>query len=356
MALSEPVCLKDFEPLARASLPQLTYEYFRGGSYPEQTLKDNEWAFQRYRLRPRLLRDVSKRDMRTNMLGQDIAFPIAVAPTAMHCLAHNDGELATAKAVKSMGTGMVLSAGSTTPIEDVAAASSPNGMLWAQVHLFRDFNTVRMVIRKAEENGYKVLVVTLDCQVSRRETWKRMKLPPGKRLCNFPDTDLANLVSVTSNDKVTWKDIDWLNSITSLPIVLKGILTGEDAREALKHNIAGIIVSNHGARNLDGTLATIDALSEVVEAVRGANVEIYLDGGVRTGTDVLKALALGATAVFIGRPVIWGLAYDGEEGVRKVLEIIRDEFSLAMALSGCSSLSDITPDLVVRDPRYDAKL
>ncbi|XP_022091355.1 hydroxyacid oxidase 1-like [Acanthaster planci] len=354
--LSKPTCLKDFELFARKSLPEPAYVYYRSGSHREQTLRDNELAFQRYRLRPRVLRDVSHRDVRTTLLGQEIAFPVAVAPTAMHCFAHIEGELATARAAKAVGTGMVLSVGTTSTMEDVATASSPNGLLWAQFHLFPDFDIARSIVRKAEENGYRALVLTIDCPVAQRTMGKSLKFPPGKGLANFPDTAGSCMGQKIANDSATWKDIGWLHSITSLPIVLKGILTGEDAREALKHDIAGIVVSNHGGRNLDGSLATIDTLSEVVEAVRGSNIEVYLDGGVRRGTDVLKALALGARAVFIGRPVLWGLAYDGEGGVRKVLEMIRDEFSLAMALSGCSSVSDITPDLVVKQTSYAAKL
>ncbi|XP_022091292.1 hydroxyacid oxidase 1-like [Acanthaster planci] len=309
-----------------------------------------------YRLRPRVLRDVSHRDMRTTLLGQEIAFPVAVAPTAAHCFAHIEGELATARAAKATGTGMVLSSGTTSTMEDVAAASSPNGLLWVQLQIFRDFDIVRSIIMKAEKLGYRALVVTIDCSVPRRTSRRSLKLPPGKGLAHFPGVDMSSFGANITNDSVTWKDIDLLHSITSLPVVLKGILTEEDAREALKHDIAGIIVSNHGGRNLDGTLATIDALAEVVEAVRGSNIEVYLDGGVRRGTDVLKALALGARAVFIGRPVLWGLAYDGEGGVRKVLEMIRDEFSLAMALSGCRSVGDITPDLVVKQTSFSANL
>ncbi|XP_038072860.1 hydroxyacid oxidase 1-like isoform X2 [Patiria miniata] len=294
--------------------------------------------------------------MRTTMLGQDIAFPIAVAPTSMHCLAHNDGELATARAVGSVGTGMILSAGTNSTMEDVAAALFPNGLRWAQLYIFKDLSLVRRIVKKAETNGYGALVVTIDYPVSNKGPWGSLRIPPHIKMANFADVELSRLSSVVINESVTWKDIDWLHSITSLPIVLKGIRTGEMAREALNHNIAGIVVSNTGGRNLDGLPATIDALSEVVEAVRGSCMEVYLDGGVRTGTDVLKALALGARAVFIGRPIIWGLAYDGEAGARTVLEIIRDEFSLAMALSGCPKLSDITPDLVIRDLRYSAKL
>ncbi|XP_022094141.1 hydroxyacid oxidase 1-like [Acanthaster planci] len=353
MNLPPPTRLRDFEAFAKRSMPAQTYEYYRSGAYPEQTLRDNELAFQRYRLRPNTLRDVSNRDLRTTVLGQEIAFPVAIAPTALHRLAHNDGELATARAATSMGTGMVLSTYTSTPMEDVAAAASPNGLLWAQTTAYRDEEVVRQTIQKAEKKGYKALFVSLDAKMSRRKAGPNL-MPPHIRFANFEGERSRSFTTVerNSNPKLTWERIDWLKSLTTLPIVAKGVLSAATARDAMKHKVAGIVVSNHGARVLDGSLATIDVLAEVVEAVRGSGIEVYLDGGVRSGTDVLKALALGARAVFIGRPVLWGLAYDGQEGVRKVLQIIRDEFSQAMGLAECASLSDITPSLVVRDPQY----
>ncbi|XP_038077484.1 hydroxyacid oxidase 1-like isoform X2 [Patiria miniata] len=319
----------------------------------------------RYRLRPKLLRDVSKRDVRTSILGQEIAFPIAVSPTAMQRMAHPEGEVATARAATSLGTGVILSSWSTSSIEEVAAGCSPNGPRWFQLYVYKDRDVVRDLVRRAEKEGYTALFVTVDTPILGRrlaDVRNKFALPSHLRLANFStkqqhssgvksmqDSGLAAYVASLIDPSLNWEHIEWLKSITSMPIVLKGILTAEDAKLAVQHNVDGIMVSNHGARQLDGVLATIDALPEVVEAVRGSNVEVYLDGGVRSGTDVFKAIALGARAVFIGRPSLWGLAYDGEAGVRKVLELIRDEFSLSMALSGCTSIADITPDLIQKD-------
>ncbi|XP_071785500.1 2-Hydroxyacid oxidase 1-like [Asterias amurensis] len=364
VSTQQPVCLGDFEGIARRRLTKNAFDYYQSGANDEQSLRDNVDAFQRYRLKPKLLRDVSKRDLRTTILGQEIAFPIAVAPTAMQRMAHSDGEVATAKAASSLGTGIILSSWATSTIEEVAEACTPEGLCWFQLYVYRDRNVVRDLVRRAEQAGYKALFVTVDTPMLGRrlaDVRNKFSLPSHLRLANFnvnahlssgvkhsEDSGLAAYVASLIDPSLNWEHIEWLKTITSMPIVLKGILTAEDARLAVKHNISGIVVSNHGARQLDGVQATIDALSEVVEAVRGSNIEVYLDGGVRKGTDVLKALALGARAVFIGRPVLWGLAYDGEAGVKKILEIIREEFSLAMALSGCASIKDISPDLITK--------
>ncbi|XP_022096711.1 hydroxyacid oxidase 1-like [Acanthaster planci] len=360
-----PVCLKDFEEIARINLPKNAFDYYQSGADAEQTLRDNEAAFRKYRLRPKHLRDVSNRDLRTSILGQEIAFPIAVSPTAMQRMAHPEGEVATARAATSLGTGVILSSWSTSSIEEVAAGCSPIGPRWFQLYVYKDRDVIRDLVRRAEREGYKALFVTVDTPIlgrRRADVRNKFALPPHLRLANFDlsrlhssgvhsseDSGLAAYVASLIDPSLNWEHIEWLKSITSLPIILKGILTAEDAKLAVEHNVSGILVSNHGARQLDGVLATIDALNEVVQAVRGSNVEVYLDGGVRTGTDVLKALALGARAVFIGRPSLWGLAYNGEAGVREVLELIRDEFKLAMALSGCTCIADITPDLIQKD-------
>ncbi|XP_072046153.1 2-Hydroxyacid oxidase 2-like [Amphiura filiformis] len=367
MASRVPICVNDFRVFAKERLPKVWFEYQDGGADGEQTVEDNVEAFQRLRLRPRVLRDVSNRDLSTTILGTPINCPIAVAPTAYHQMSHPEGEIATAKA--AAGTCMILSShGSNTHLRDVTAAVSPDSLLWIQLYLYKDRNVTRLMVKMAEKSGYRALVLTLDSPI----TGKKLKDSP----CVYPSLlyRLPNIEAEKSKNVVrnigfdmsaTWSVIDWLDSITTLPIVVKGILTAEDTREALKHNVAGIIVSNHGGRQLDGVYATIDALPEVVEAARGSNVEIYVDGGVRKGTDVLKALALGARAVFIGRPILWGLAYDvslivsmslcmgihmrwkGASGVKQVLDILKEEFSLAMALTGCRTISDITSDLVI---------
>ncbi|XP_033625487.1 hydroxyacid oxidase 1-like [Asterias rubens] len=225
--MAQPLCLEDFEAFARKSLSGLVYEYYRAGCYPEQTLGDNVQAFKRYRLRPKLLRDVSRRDLRTTILGQEIAFPIAVAPTAMQRMAHSDGEVATAKAVTSLGTGMVLSCVTTSTMEEVAEASSPRGLRWAQLHIFKDETLVRSIVRKAETNGYKALIVTVDSPIGRRSAGESLKeLPLHIRLAHFGGEKLSSGLTSLDNPKVTWSHIDWLSSITTLPIVLKGVLTG----------------------------------------------------------------------------------------------------------------------------------
>ncbi|XP_038051630.1 hydroxyacid oxidase 1-like isoform X2 [Patiria miniata] len=264
----------------------------------------------------------------------------------------------TCKGVSNAGSAMVLSMFSNKSLEDVAASVHPDTPLLFHLNILRDRSRVEAAIRRAEAAGYKALVVTIDQPMLGNRTYIRRNNKDMDPTITFPQVVLPGeeitrekaRAIVNEPQALTWKDILWLRRITSLPVVLKGILTAEDAREAVRHGAAGILVSNHGGRQLDGVPATIDVLAEIVDAVRGSNVEVYLDGGIRKGTDVLKALALGARAVFIGRPAIWGLAYDGEKGVEQVLGILKEEFSLAMALCGCSSLSDITPDLIATMP------
>ncbi|XP_022091124.1 hydroxyacid oxidase 1-like [Acanthaster planci] len=346
---STPVCVEDFEPYLKASVSDFVWRYYRSGADDEQTLRDNQRAFQRYRLRPRCLRDVSQRDTSTSILGHRLAFPVGVSPTAAHCFAHQDGEVATAKGVSSVGSAMILSMWSNRTLEDVAASVPPDTPLLHQLSIMHDRFRVEATIRRAEAAGFRALVVTVDePMLGKRAHYQGREFDV--REIRFPQILLPGeryiVDQIRFSDSRTWNDILWLKQFTSLPLVLKGILTAEDAVEAVRHGAAGILVSNHGGRQLDGVPATIDVLAEIVDAVRGSGVEVYLDGGVRKGTDVLKALALGARAVFIGRPALWGLAYDGAKGVEKVLGILKEEFSLAMALSGCSSVADITSDLI----------
>lgn len=362
-------CLDDFESYAKRHLPKYAFDYYSSGANLEQTVKDNVAAYRRLRLYPELLRDVSNRDLSTTILGERIDFPVAVAPTAMQRMAHPLGEVATAKASAAMNTGMVLSSWSTSSIEEVAEAAS-DGLRWFQLYVYKDRELTKSLVQRAEKAGYKALFLTVDTpQLGRRyaDVKNNFTLPPPLKLANFEqanqtdvvgtaDSGLAEYVAGQIDHTLSWDDVEWLKGITSLPIVLKGILTEEDATEAVKHGVAGIVVSNHGGRQLDGVLATIDALPEVVKAVEGSGVEVYLDGGVRLGTDVLKAVALGARAVFIGRPVLWGLTYKGEDGVKEVLEMIKNEFNLALALSGCTSPQNVPRDLVRRHPQYSSNL
>lgn len=261
-----------------------------------------------------------------------------------------------------MGTGMMLSSWATSSIEEVAEAA-PGGLRWLQLYVYKDREVTKSLVKRAERAGYKGIFVTVDTPfLGRRidDVRNKFQLPPHLRLKNFSsnnldfsgrdfgeDSGLAVYVANAIDASVNWEDIKWLRGLTSLPIVAKGILRADDAKEAVKLGVDGILVSNHGARQLDGVPATIDILPEIVEAVEG-KVEVFLDGGIRKGTDILKALALGAKAVFIGRPLIWGLVYQGEEGAKEVLQMLKEEFRLAMALTGCRTVKEIGRTLIRR--------
>ncbi|XP_019621696.1 PREDICTED: hydroxyacid oxidase 2-like [Branchiostoma belcheri] len=367
MSSDSLVCLRDFEKYAEEHLDRNAWGFFSAGAEGCQTLRDNEEAFRRLRLRPRFLRDVSVRDMSTTVLGQRIDMPIGISPTANQGLASPEGEIGTAKAAAQFQTCMICSTYSNFTMEDIMNCS-PHGLKWFQLYVRPDRETTAGLVRRAERAGYRALVLTVDLPiVGRRYPDLRhgFSMPPHLKVANLRHVDLNKNKKdrnkaldygfggpdQSSDSALSWKDVAWLRSISTLPIILKGILTAEDARLAVQQGVDGILVSNHGGRQLDGVPATIEALPEIVEAA-GEKLEVYMDGGVRTGTDVLKALALGARAVFIGRPAVWGLCYKGQEGVAKVLNILKEELSLAMALSGCSSLGDITPGLVVRESQY----
>ncbi|MBI3461281.1 alpha-hydroxy-acid oxidizing protein, partial [Candidatus Acetothermia bacterium] len=284
---------------------------------------------------PRVLVDVSKRDTSTTVLGQKISFPVMVAPMALQKMAHPDGEIAAARAIGATGTIMILSTLASSTIEEVAAVAT--GSLWFQLY-FRDREMSKELVQRAEKTGFKAICLTVDVpELGRRERDVRnqfMLLGAGGAAGQMgPDASLS------------WKDVDWLNSITKLPIVLKGIHRADDAIRAVEHRAAGIVVSNHGGRQLDTVPAGIEMLPEIAEAV-AHQIEVYVDGGIRRGTDILKALALGARAVLLGRPVLWGLAVNGEAGARRVIELLRDEFDLAMALAGCPTVKEIDRSLV----------
>ncbi|KFW73970.1 Hydroxyacid oxidase 1, partial [Phalacrocorax carbo] len=336
------VCIADFEEYAKKFLPKSVYDYYRSGADDQETLADNVAAFSRWKLYPRVLRDVSIMDLSTSVLGQKISMPVCVGATAMQRMAHADGETATAKACQAMGTGMMLSSWATSTIEEVAEAA-PAGLHWLQLYIYKDREVTKSLVKRAERAGYKGIFVTVDTPfLGRRidDVRNKFQLPPHLRYVpagGMWDSGLAVYVADAIDASINWDDIKWLRGLTSLPIVAKGILRADDAKEAVKIGVNGILVSNHGARQLDGVPATIDVLPEIVEAVEG-KVEVFLDGGVRKGTDILKALALGAKAVFIGRPLIWGLAYQGEEGAKEVLQMLKEEFCLAMALTGETSM------------------
>ncbi|CAA3020266.1 Peroxisomal (S)-2-hydroxy-acid oxidase GLO4 [Olea europaea subsp. europaea] len=343
---SEPVNVSEFQELARQALPKMYYDFYAGGAEDQQTLEENVKAFHRIIIRPRILVDVSRVDMSTTILGYNTSAPIMVAPTALHKLAHPEGEVATARAAAACGTIMALSFTSMCTVEEVA--SSCNAVRFFQ--LYREISA--LMVQRAERNGFKAIILTADTpRLGRREADIKNKMisPQLKNLEGLVSTEVhtdkgSNMeafASRTLDASLCWKDIGWLKSITSLPILIKGILTREDAIKAVEVGVAGIVVSNHGARQLDYSPATITVLEEVILAVRG-RIPVLFDGGVRRGTDIFKALALGARAVMIGRPIIYGLAAKGEDGVRRVLSMLKDELELTMALSGCCSVKDIT--------------
>jgi len=352
--------LLELEERARVKVPQASFDYIAGGADAEVSLRRNREAYDHWALRPRVLVDVSKRDTSTTVLGERISMPILVAPTAFHGLVHPEGETATARGTGAAGTLMIASAIATKTLEEIAATlPAPR---WFQLYVYKDRNVTADLVRRAERAGYRAICLTVDTPLlGRREKDERnaFTLPPGLGIANVRPAGLdgmpepergsafAKYVVELLDSAVTWRDITWIRSITSLPIVLKGILTAEDAALAVDHNLDGIVVSNHGGRQLDSTLSTLDALPDVVGAVNG-RLEVYMDGGIRRGTDVLKALALGARAVLLGRSVLWGLALGGAEGVRAVLDHLRKEFELAMALAGRANVSQIDPALVQR--------
>ncbi|KAL1555833.1 (S)-2-hydroxy-acid oxidase [Salvia divinorum] len=348
----------EFEAIAREKLPKMVYDYYASGAEDQWTLQENRNAYSRILFRPRILVDVSKIDTTTTVLGYKISTPIMVAPTAMQKMAHPEGELAIARAASSARTIMTLSSWGTSSIEEVASAAS--GIKFFQLYVFKDRNIVEQLVRRAEKAGFKAIALTVDTpRLGRREAdiKNRFALPPHLTLKNYEgldsgsvrrsnDSGLATYVADQVDRSLNWKDVKWLQTITKLPILVKGVLTAEDARLSVQAGVAGIIVSNHGARQLDYVPATIMALEEVVRAAEG-RIPVFVDGGIRRGTDVFKALALGASGVFIGRPVIFALAAGGEAGVKKAIGMLHDELELTMALSGCRSVTEITRAHVV---------
>ncbi len=353
-----PLNLHEYEAAARAVLPPMAFDYIASGAHDEETVRANRAAFAQWRLLPRMLRGVTEVDISTTVLGQRISMPVLLAPTAFQRQAHPDGELATARAAKAHDTIFAVSTLATTSIEDVAAQA---GAWWFQLYVYRDRAIVRELVQRAEAAGASALVVTVDLpRTGRREADERNRfaLPPGVVAANFahlPQREIAKddagsaltgYIAAQLDQSLSWKDLEWLAGITKLPIIPKGILAPADARLAFEHGARALIVSNHGGRQLDSAVATLDALPAVAQAAQGRG-EIYLDGGIRRGTDVLKALALGARAVLIGRPYVWGLAVGGEAGVSHVLSLLREEIALDLLLCGCAHLSEIDRSFVV---------
>jgi 4-hydroxymandelate oxidase len=355
MVEKRPVSVWEYEERARAVLSKMAFDYFAGGAEDELTIADNRAAFSRFVLRPRVLVDVGERDTATTALGTPVSVPVLVSPTALHALAHPDGEVETARGVAAAGTLMALSSLASRTLEEVASIGGPR---WYQLYVQRDRDFTAELVKRAELAGYSAIVLTADLPVvgaRDRDARNQFTIPDGMGYANLavarpPDSegsDLAAFVAFLGDPSLDWNDVEWLRSLTDLPFLLKGVVTKEDAVRAVDAGFEGIVVSNHGGRQLDGTIASLDALPEVVAAVQG-RAEVFLDGGIRRGSDVLKAVALGARAAMVGRPVLWGLAVGGADGVRHVLDLIRTEFDVAMAIAGCRSVSDITSSLVRR--------
>jgi 4-hydroxymandelate oxidase len=349
---AQPINLFEFEELARERLPKEEYDYIAGGATDEISVDRNRRAFASWALRPRVLRDVSAIDLSTTVLGTKVRLPVLIAPCGGHKRAHPDGEIATYRAATACGTIFAVSANSNTSFEDLAKTG--RGHLWVQLYPFRDKAMTQDWLDRAKDAGFEAVIVTLDSQWPPKRERNIRNNYRRTRGVNYPKVNAetprpAGRAGEGSDPAATWKDLEWIKSATELPVVAKGVLTGEDVELCAEVGADGVIVSNHGGRHLDNTLATIEVLSEAVAAAKG-KLEIYLDGGIRRGADAVKAIALGATAVFIGRPLFWGLAVDGEKGVSRVLDILREEIEITMAKCGRPTISAIDSTVVVKAP------
>ena len=380
--LTRAVTIDDLRRLARRRLPRAVYDFIEGGAGDELTVTRNRAAFERLLFEPRILVDVSKREQSTVVLGERVATPVILSPTGMAGLSWPKGEVAAARGAHDAGTIYTLSTHSSCSIEEVAAGAP--GPLWFQLYVWQNRDLTRSFVERARAAGYRALLLTVDVQViSRRERdlrngftvpprvtarnvvdtlrragWVRRVLMGQRRLTlanlvgapGAPRTDIVTLAGVANRQvdpSISWADLAWFRSLWSGPLLLKGVMTAADARRAAEHGIDGLVVSNHGGRQLDGTRATIEALPEIVDAV-GNRMEVLLDGGVRRGADVVRALALGARAVMVGRPYLYGLATGGQAGVRRALEILANEVDHALALIGVPRVADLEPSLVRR--------
>ncbi|CAF3636927.1 unnamed protein product [Rotaria socialis] len=375
--------IEDYHQRAQQILPQMTYDFYRTGSDDQVTLVDNQLAYRRIKLRPKIFIDVSSHppsnsvNRHTKLLNSSvtISFPCIIAPTAVHCLANREhGELATVRAAVTHSTIMCISTLASTSMESIAEEHRRQikehypqsySQLWYQLYVFKNRQLTQQLIERAERCGYKAVVITVDlCVLGNRECdiHNDFALPDGIRAENLIDDTDDNAFKWAYDSSLSWKDLGWIRSITRLPLIVKGILHPDDAREAVRHGVQGIVVSNHGGRQLDTSQSAIEALPDIIRAVRSeaknCEMDVYIDGGIRRGTDILKALALGAKAVLVGRPILWGLAVDGEKGVNNVLQILKNEFQTAMMLSGCQTIEDISKNdiLVMNGNKNESKL
>lgn len=347
----------DYAVAAKAKLAQDVCDYYEGGALDEITLRENVAGWERLKLFYRVLAGVGPRAMNTSVLGQPISMPIAAAPTAFHRLACEDGEIATARAAKAAGTLFILSSLSNTAMEKVfAEAGSPR---WFQLYIYRDRGITAELVKRAEAAGAEAVVLTVDAPglgTRERDSRNRFSLPEGLAVENLSPlgkgdipqvkgSGLAAYVRDNFKSDLSWSDLDWLCSATKLPVIVKGLVRGDDAVRSVEHGAKAVVVSNHGGRQLDTAPSTCEALPHVVQQA-GDRCEIYVDGGIRRGSDVLKAIALGARAVLVGRPILWGLTMNGKDGAYHVLEILRRELDEAMLLCGCTRLDEIDEALL----------
>ncbi|MEY9856219.1 4-hydroxymandelate oxidase [Catenulispora sp. GAS73] len=349
-----PLRLTDFRDLAAGHVTRPVWDFVDGGSGDERTLAANTSAYDRHRLRPRVLTDVDKIDTRTALFGTALATPVGLAPIAYHRLLHPEGEAATVRGAGRAGALTVVGIFASRTLEDIAEAAT--GPLWLQLYWLRQRAVLEQLIERAEAGGYEAFVVTLDAKrigQRLRDMRNGFTLPEGVAAVNVDpavmaeahraheaDSAISAHAEISFDRTLTWEDLAWMRGRTAKPILLKGVLTAEDARLAAEHGVDGIVVSNHGGRQLDNAVASIDALEECVEAVSGS-MPVLVDGGIRRGTDVFTALALGADAVLIGRPFLWGLAADGADGVEAVLRMATSELEHTMTLMGTATLADI---------------
>ncbi|WP_394842877.1 alpha-hydroxy-acid oxidizing protein [Pendulispora brunnea] len=363
--MSTFLTVRDLERVARAELPPSTLGYFKSGAESQTTLRANRRAFRKWAIDYRVMVDVSRVDTRIRLLGRDVATPILIAPMAYHCLAHPDGELASARAAAKSGAPYVATTLATKPLEEIATAFDAANTAgatprWFQLYVNKDRGITRSIIERADAAGYEALVVTVDVPVMGRrlsDLRNAFTLPPGMTAANLADAVQGaknayhHAYATGRHDpSLTWRDIASFREITRMPILLKGIVRGDDALRAIDAGASGVVVSNHGGRQLDNAIASLDALPRVLDAVasrQAAGFDVLVDGGIRWGTDIFKALALGARAVMVGRPILWGLTVGGEAGVVRVLQILQNELTTSMALAGCPDIASITRDLLV---------
>lgn len=371
------ISLDDYEKQAQKLLPKAALDYYRSGAGDEQTLKWNRNDFGNYRIRPRFLRDVKVRDASVNIFGSKVSFPCGISPTAMQKMADPQGEVANAKglcfqifgislirnyasAAANENVVFIMSTLSTSTIEDVAEAT-PGSTKWFQLYIYKDRKLSEKIIKRAENAGFKALVLTVDAPffgLRRADQRNKFSLPAHLTMANFADivaseggSGINEYVAKQFDPSITWEDVKWLMNFSKLPVILKGIMTKEDARIACEIGVAGIIVSNHGARQVDNVASSIEALSEVAAEVNN-KIPVMFDGGIRQGTDIFIALGLGAKMVFIGRPAVYGLACQGQAGVENILKILKHEFDLTLSNTGVCNATQIAKEMVVHKNYY----